>query len=244
MGNFVVSPSRMIVESSFCWRREDNNYTSLSGASLVDGLLYYCHQKGIAGEVCGRDLAKEIDKYFIKRDLNVGNIIEDHCRYLDYNDTLKGTFYIKSRDKDKKIKHRVRVSDVVSRDSTEERKQLSLRSMNLLCDCSIGHYQTFLNVPFCFRKQFGDYRKWNSIPSPHVSIAICTHGVACMDWLVEEKNAEDFGIFGLNDHTKKFAKHMIKSTLDKNTLKNELNDFLRDNTDLFNPLRERLRIEK
>jgi hypothetical protein len=244
MEDAVTSPSKTTVESSFCWLRKDNNYTSLGGASVVDGLLYYCQQKGIGGKVFGRELAKEIDKYFIKRDLNVGKIIEDRCKYSKYNNMFKGTFYIKSRDKDEKIEHKVRVSDVVSKNSTEERKDLSLRSMNLLCDCPSAHYQMFVNVPLFIRKLFGDYRRWDSTPSPHVSIPICTHSVACMDWLVEERGAEDFGIFGLNDRTTKFAKYMIRSALDKNTPENKLNEFLRDDTDLFDPLWERLGIEK
>jgi hypothetical protein len=238
----MTSPSKTVIDSSFCWRRMDNTYTSLGATSVVDGLIYYCQQKGITGEVFGRDIAKEIDNYFIKRNIEVGNVVEDHCR--QFKDMFKGTIYVESRSKDEKIKHRVRVSDVVSRDSTQERKDLSLRSMNLLCDCPNGHYQTFVNAPLFIRKQFGDYRKWDSIPSPHVSIAIDAHGVTCMDWLVEERKAENFGIFGLNDHTTEFAKYMIKLVLDKNVPKNKLNKFLRDNTNLFDPLRERLGIEK
>jgi hypothetical protein len=238
----MISPSKMTVESSFCWLRNDNNYTSLSGASLVDGLMYYCQQKGIADEVFGKDMAKRINDYFKKTNVGSDDIIVNRCKYSDDNDTLKGTFYIKSRSGDKKTRHRVRVSDVVKKDTTEERKALSLRSMNLLCDCPSAHYQLFVNVPLFLRKPYGDERRWDSVPSPHVSIPMDTHAVACMDWLVEENGAEDFGIFGLSEHTTEIVKHAVLEALDKNVRENNLSRYLRDKTILFDPLIERLGI--
>lgn len=241
MSNFRIAPARKLVDSSFIWRRLDSSYSCLGGASVVDGLIYYCQQKGIATDIFGRSISKDIEEYFRKREIESGNnVVEDNCKQS--NDKFIGTMLIESRSKEKEIKHMLRVSDVVSKDSTDERKDASLRSMNLLCTCSGAHYQTYLTVPIDVRIKSKDNRRTYDIPSPQIVMPIDTHGVTGMNWLVEERKAEDFGIFGLSDHTIEIAKHTVRSALDESMPEYKLNLFLRDKTVLFDPLRERLGI--
>ncbi len=241
MSKFKITSARKLVDSSFIWRRLDNSYSCLGGANVVDGLFYYCQQKGISDEVFGRSVAKVIEDYFRKREIEPNNnVVEDKCK--QYHDTFRGTMLIESRGKKEEIKHRLRASDVVAKNSTDERKNQSLRSMNLLCYCTGAHYQTFLTVPQYVRQSLGDSRETYSLPSPQVLMAIDTHGVTGMNWLVEERGAEDFGIFGLRDHTIEIAKHVAGSALDECMPEHKLNSFLRDRTDLFKPLKERLGI--
>jgi hypothetical protein len=150
---------------------------------------------------------------------------------------------IESRSKEEEKKHRLRVSDVVTKNSTDERKDQSLRNMNLLCYCTGAHYQTLLTVPQYVRRLLDDSRETDSLPSPQILMAIDTHSVTGLNWLVEERGAEDFGIFGLSDHTIEIAKNVAWSALDECIPEHELNSFLRDRTDLFKPLKERLRIK-
>jgi hypothetical protein len=239
MSNYELRPSRKLVNSSFIWKRLDNSYSCLGGASLMDGLIHYCQQKEITAEVFGRSISRDVDEYLKRRKIELSNnIVEDHCK--TYLDMFKGTMLVESRSKHDVIRHKLRISDLVSKDSTDERKDASLKSMNILCDCLGAHYQTFLTVSREVREAFGDNRSSDNIPSPHVSMPIDTHGVMGMNFLVEQRKAEDFGIFGLNQHTTEIARHVIKSALDKNIPEYDLNLFLRDKTVLFNPLRERI----
>jgi hypothetical protein len=239
MSESKTMAARKLVDSSFIWRRSDGSYSCLGGASVIDGLFYYCQQKGIPDEVFGKSVAKAIDDYFRKREIDSSNsVIEDKCN--QYHDTFRGTMLIESRSKKEEKKHRLRVSDVVTKNSTDERKGQSLRSMNLLCYCTGAHYQTILTIPRYVRQLFDDSRETDSLPSPQILMAIDIHSVTGMNWLVEERGAEDFGIFGLSGHTIEIAKHMAGSALDERMPEHELNSFLRDRTDLFKPLKERL----
>jgi len=241
MSEFKITSARKLVDSSLIWRRSDNNYSCLSGASVVDGLVYYCQQKGITTDVFGRSISNDVEEYFRKREIAPGSsVVKDGCK--QFKDTLRGTMLIESRSKSEDIRHRLRVSDVVTKDSTEERKKESLRNMNLLCYCSGAHYQTLLTAPRYVRQMFNDNRETDSLPSPQIINAIDTHGVTGLDWLVEERNAEGSGVFGLSDHTIGIAKHVVRSAIDKNIPEYELNLFLKDKTTLFKPLKERLGI--
>jgi len=243
VNEFKRSPSQKLLNSSFIWQRLDNSYACVGGVDVIDGLLYYCHQKGKVDDVLGHGTSKYVEEYFKRERIELSNnIVDDHCK--QYHDTFKGTIFVESRRKHDTIKHKIRVSDLVSKDSTEERKSASLRSMNIQCDCLRAHYQSFLTVPRDVREMFNDHRESDSIPSPHIRTVIDTHSVTAVDWLVEERNCGDFGIFGLSDHTIGIAKYVIKSTLDKKYIPEyKLNLFLRDKTVLFNPLRERLGIK-
>jgi hypothetical protein len=239
---FKISSSQKLLNSSFIWSRLDNSYSCVGGVDLIGGLYCYCRQKGMVDEVLGHDVSKYVEDYFKKERIELSNnIVEDHCK--QYYDVFKGTILVESRRKGEAIKHKIRISDLVSKDSTEERKNASLRSMNFNCDCLRTYYQSFLTVPRYVREAFDDYRESDSIPSPHVRTVMDVHSVTAMDWLVEGRGCEGFGIFGLSDHTIGIAKYVIKTTLDSHIPQYELNLFLRDKTVLFNPLRERLGIK-
>lgn len=241
MSEYQIRPSRKLVDTSFIWRRLDNSYSCLGGSSLVDAFIYYCQYKGVTKDIFGRNVSKEIDEYLKKRDIELSNSIDDQAR--ESFDTFKGTMLIESRSKHDDIWHKVRVSDIVKQNSTDKRKDASLRSMNILCDCLGAHYQTFLTVPKYVREMFNDKRNSDSIPAPNVGMVIDTHGALAMNYLVDERKAEDFGIFGLSDNMVDITEYVFKSALDKNVPEYKFNLFLRDKTTLFDPLRERLGIK-
>lgn len=240
MGEYKKWPARELVNSSFIWQRSDKNYSCLGGSSVIKGLFYYCQQKGIANETFGRSIAKVIEDYF--REMNIepkSNIVENNCK--KHHDVFRGTMLIESIGKDETTRHMLRVSDVVDKNSSNERKMQSLRNMNLICSCKGAHFQTLLTIP-AYLRTVGDNRETDSLPSPQIINAIDTHGATGMDWLVEEEGAEGHGIFGLNNHTIEIAKNLAESTLSNRLSEYEINTFLRDKTILFKPLEERLEI--
>jgi hypothetical protein len=234
---------RKLLDSSFTWQRSDGSYSSIGGTDVIDGLLFYCIQKDIVDNVFGRGTSSFVNKYFKKTKTELSNnIIEDYCK--KDGDAFRGTLVIESRSKDEAKKHRVRICDVVSKNSKDERKEASLRNMIAQCSCPKTHFQSFRVAPVETRKFFNDGRFPYDIPSPHVSMVMDNHAVTAYDSLVEERGAEDFGVLGLTDHTLGIASSVIKSVLDKGYKSEyELNYFLRDRTDLFNPLRKRLDIK-
>jgi hypothetical protein len=241
------SSPRALLESSFIYPRLDGNYSSISGMPIIDGLLLYLYTRE-DGEDLFAHLFHDVPTNDLKEYLNTRKItsnvkIDDRlCRI--YHGYAKGTVKVGSRGRKEIWERRVRICNLVTKYSTDEEKNKSLKSFVAQCDCPFTHYQLWQIVPGRILENFKDSRSIYEFPPPCVSMIVCAHSAASIHKLVEEKECEDFGMFGLNSNVVNAIKSLISSKMWKEYPDHLLNRFLRDRTFLFDPLRERLGLKK
>jgi hypothetical protein len=241
------SSPRLLLESSFIYPRLDGNYSSISGMSIIDGLLLYLYTCEDSENLFTRyfhDISpNDLRDYLNARKISPEIKIDDRlCKvYYGY---VKGTVKVSSRGGEEIWERRVRICNLVTEYSTDEKKNKSLKSFVAHCDCPFTHYQMWQTVPEKILEDFKDPRSIYEFPPPSVSMIICAHSAASIHKLVEEKECEDFGIFGINSNIINAIKALVGSKMWKEYPDHILNKFLRDRTFLFDPLRERLGLEK
>lgn len=230
-----------ILESSFIWPRDNGYYNAAGPVDILEGYILYCYQAGRVEEFFPE--RSEI-VYDYARENDMGDcIIEDkEVKKIKsaYKDSYKGLVYVESRSKRKEIKHTVEFRDIVNKNTLAERKELSFKNMWFRCSCEGSVRQRGLATPYKVREGFEDYRPGDAIIPPTVESVVCTHAAAAMNLLVEEHDCEGFEMFGLNNRVLKFVKYLLDPTLGKTYPKYKLNRFLRDETTLFDPWKERL----
>lgn len=237
---FKTFSGRQLVDSSFIWPRIykgiNRGYNCLSGVSVLAGTLILLYDQNLVDDSLPRDVSYLVKKYIEESGMKFTPVIENHCRRQSDSDTIKGTVKVMSRSREEVPFYKVRIFDVVHKSASDERKKAALLNWNLHCTCDYL-YQLGLAVPITEREKYNDRRRTDDIPSPSVQNVICAHAVAGYGKNVIDNGAEDYGLFGLQDHVLKIMEYdEIKNLLDKKVPVYKLNRYLRDELRLFSPL--------
>jgi hypothetical protein len=238
---FDKSTPQKLQYTGYALLRYDGYYTTFDPISIVNSAVAFSVVYGTESF----DLSlKQLKKYLKCRKI----FVDENTKLIDEKESCyggdEGIMFVSSTSK-KEIMYSVKIYGLINSGMDEKNKLDSLRKLRVDCGCKRSNYQTITRTSIQQRKLVKDERRWDDKKQPpYGDSVIDRHAGIALNYLSIMEGLEGFELFDLSKHVTDLTRKVVKMQLNHRVRIQDyvLNLLLRDMTNLFEPIRQRVKI--